>query len=111
MIEQMKLVYQLPKELTAAFSEFEILKHLRQAGIQKTFGFTCSYLFQLIFCLIFQHKSWFRFLHSNKAEKHPAKDAVYRFLNHSQFAWRRFLLSLNSTSDRHLSNYSGAIFW
>ncbi|MCM3800543.1 IS4 family transposase, partial [Caldibacillus thermoamylovorans] len=42
------------KELDSVFSELEINKHLRQAGIKKSFGFSCSYLFQLIFCLIFQ---------------------------------------------------------
>lgn len=96
MIDQNSQYNQLPKELHSVFSELEINKHLRQAGIKKSFGFSCAYLFQLIFCLIFQHKNWFSLLHSKKADKYPAKDAIYRFLNQSTFNWRRFLLLLSS---------------
>lgn len=35
-------------------------------------------------------------LESNKGESFTGKDKVYRFLNHSGYAWRRFLLSLSS---------------
>ena len=73
-----------------------MLKHLRKAGITKTFGFSCGFLFQLIFCLIFENKNWFRTLESKKSVDFPAKDAVYRFLNKSTFAWRRFLLFLSA---------------
>ena len=96
MIDQNSQYNQLPKELDSVFSELEINKHLRHAGIKKSFGFGCAYLFQLIFCLIFQHKNWFSLLDSKKAEKYPAKDAVYRFLNESKFNWCRFLLLLSS---------------
>lgn len=85
---------QLPNELNSVFKELKMLQHLRKAGITKSFGFTCSYLFQLIFCLIFENKNWFQTLASKKASDFPAKDAVYRFLNQSTFAWRRFLLFL-----------------
>ncbi|MDL5041596.1 transposase [Weizmannia coagulans] len=71
-----------------------MLKHLRIAGITKSFGFSCAYIFQLIFCMIFENKNWFRMLESKKATDIPAKDTVYRFLNQSTFNWRRFLLSL-----------------
>ncbi|MGF7186877.1 hypothetical protein GGQ84_003011 [Desulfitispora alkaliphila] len=87
---------QLPNELTTVFKELKVLKHLRKAGITKSFGFSCGYLFQLIFCLIFENKNWFRVLESNKHSDYPAKDAVYRFLNQSTFAWRRFLLYLSA---------------
>ena len=87
---------QLPDELKAVFKDLEMLKHLRSANITKSMGYSCSYLFQLVFCLIFQHKNWFRLLASKKADSAPAKDAVYRFLNHSTFAWRRFLLLLST---------------
>ena len=90
MINQTRIDNQLPKELRYVFSELELTKHLRKAGITKTFGFTCSYLFQLVFCLIFQHKNWFSLLDSKKAGLYPAKDAVYRFLNQSTFNWRGF---------------------
>jgi len=48
---------QLPTELTFIFKELKVLKHLRRAGITKSFGFSCAYIFQLIFCLIFEHKN------------------------------------------------------
>ena len=85
---------QLPRELKSVFKELKLLKHLRSAGITKSFGFSCGYLFQLIFCLIFENKNWFRMLNSKQTAHFPAKDAVYRFLNQSTFAWRRFLLFL-----------------
>jgi hypothetical protein len=98
MIEHNDQNNQLPKELKSVFNELEISKHLRNAGIKKKFGFTCSYLFQLVFCLIFHHKSWFTLLQSKKGERYPAKDSVYRFMNHSKFAWRRFLTFLSSST-------------
>lgn len=70
---------QLPNELTSIFKELKVLKHLKKAGITKNFGFSCGYLFKLIFCLIFQNKNWFRLLESKKSTNFPAKDAVYRF--------------------------------
>lgn len=98
MIDQNHPNNQLPNELRSVFSELEIFKHLRKAGITKTFGFSCSYLFQLVFCLIFQHKNWFALLDSKKANRYPAKDAVYRFLNQPTFNWRRFLLSFSAST-------------
>ncbi len=62
MIEQNDQKNQLPKE----FRELEINKHIKNAGIIKVFGFSTSYLFQLVFCLVFQHKSWFTLLQSKK---------------------------------------------
>lgn len=49
MIDQNSQYKQLPKELDSVFSDPEMKKHLRDAGIKKSFGFSCSYLFQLIF--------------------------------------------------------------
>ena len=87
----------LPLEIRPAFEELKVLKHLRNAGITKRFGFTCSYLFQLVFVLIiFHHQNWFQILESERSESFPGKDAVYRFLNHSGFAWRRFLSNLSA---------------
>lgn len=96
MIEQNSLSNQLPNEIQSAFNELQIIQHLRKAGFKKKFGFTCSKLFQLVFGLVFYHKSWFQLLQSNKSESLPGKDAVYRFLNHSCYAWRRFLSFLSS---------------
>ena len=47
---------QLPNELTSTFKELQVFKHLRKAGITKSVGFSCAYLFQVIFCLIFENK-------------------------------------------------------
>ena len=87
---------QLPVEIRPAFQELNVFKHLRRAGIVKGFGFTCAYLFQLVFVLIFHHRNWFQLLESARGESFPGKDTVYRFLNHAGFAWRRFLLSLSA---------------
>ena len=40
---------QLPNELSAVFSELQISKHLRKAGIPKTFGFHVPIYFNLFF--------------------------------------------------------------
>lgn len=98
MIEQKGLSNQLPNEIKTAFKELQIIEHLRKAGFKKKFGFTCSYLFQLVFVLVFYHKNWFQLLESNKGEAFPGKDAVYRFLNHCNYAWRRFLSFLSSAT-------------
>lgn len=91
MIDQHDHNNQLPKEIHHVFRELEITKHLRNAGISKGIGFSTNYLFQLVFCLVFQHKSWFTLLQSKKGDQYPGKDTVYRFLNYSKYAWRRFL--------------------
>lgn len=87
---------QLPKEVKSIFKELNVFKHLRGAGITKSFGFPCVYIFQLIFGLIFENKNWYRMLESKKHADIPGKDTVYRFLNYSKFNWRRFLLSLTT---------------
>lgn len=95
MIDQQPSFDQLPNEMKPAFQELNVLKHLRKAGFKKKFGFTCACLFRLVFVLLFHQKNWFRLLESKKGETFPGKDAVYRFLNHSGYAWRRFLLTLS----------------
>lgn len=95
MIEQKEQKNQLPKEIEPAFKELRVLEHLKNAGFKKQFGFSITYLLQLVFVLVFHHKNWFRLLESKKGESFPGKDTVYRFLNHTGFAWRRFLLSLS----------------
>ncbi len=98
MIDQNAPLNQLPNELKPAFKELKVLQHLKTAGFKKKFGYTCSFLFQLVFVLLFHHKNWFRLLKSEKGEAFPGKDAVYRFLNHSGYAWRRFLSLLSSST-------------
>ncbi len=98
MIEQNRLNNQLPNEINHAFSELKVLHYLRKAGIKKGFGYTSSSLFQLVFLLIFHHKNWFRLLESRKGDTLPGKDAVYRFLNHPRYAWRKFLLLFSAAT-------------
>lgn len=95
MIEHKQSFDQLPAEIKPAFQELKVIKHLNNAGFKKKFGLTCAELFRLVFVLLFHQKNWFRLLESSKGESFPGKDTVYRFLNHSGYAWRRFLLSLS----------------
>lgn len=108
MIEQTVKQNQLPNEIKPAFKELKVLQHLKTAGFKKKFGYTCSYLFQLVFVLLFHHKNWFRLLESEKADSFPGKDAVYRFLNHSGYAWRRFLTLLSSATVDKVQELTGA---
>ncbi|MFS0614222.1 transposase [Lederbergia ruris] len=94
MIAKNDLNKQLPAEINCTFKELKVLKHLRNAGITKNFGFSCAYIFQLVFSLIFENKNWFRMLESKKSADIPAKNTIYRFLKQSTFNWRCFLLHL-----------------
>ncbi len=98
MIKEKHSNEQLPNELSAVFSELQVTKYLRQAGIRKNFGFSYAYLFQLVFSLIFHQKNRFTLVASKKSEQYPGKDTVYRFLNHSKFAWRKFLLHFSAAT-------------
>jgi len=80
MIGQQAENNQLPDEIKPVFHELKVLKHLRKAGITKKFGFSCRYLFQLVFVLIFHHRNWFQLLEIARGASFPGKDAVYRFL-------------------------------
>ncbi len=74
MIEQKEFNNQLPNEINSVFKELSISKHLREAGIQKIIWISvATYLFQLVFCLIFHHKNWFRLLESKKSESYQLK--------------------------------------
>lgn len=97
---------QLPAEIKSVFKELGVLKHLRNAGITKSFGFSSAFIFQLIFRLIFEHKNWFRMLDSKQSADLPAKDTIYRFLNKSTFNWRRFLLALAASVISKVSGFT-----
>lgn len=71
----------LPNEIKSTFKELNVLKHLRNAGITKSFGVPVLIIFNLFFSLIFEHKKWFRLLESKKSKDIPGKDTVYRYLN------------------------------
>ena len=75
MLNQNQEPYQLSDEIKPVFQKLRVLKHLRNAGIRKRFGFSCSYLFQLVSVLLVHHKNWFLF-ESAKVELVPGKDEV-----------------------------------
>lgn len=93
MVHQQSLSDQ--SRFSAVLSTLQLGKQLRNAGIRKSFGPSALVIFQLIFSLVFEGKNWFRLLESQRKESLPGKDVVYRFLNHSHFAWRSFLHSLS----------------
>lgn len=68
MIDQQVSLDQLPYEIKPAFQELNVLKHLRGAGFKKKLGFTCAYLFCLVFILLFHQKNGFRLLEISKGE-------------------------------------------
>lgn len=68
---------------------------LRDANIRKSDGFAVNQIFQILILIVFQGKNLFRFLDSSQGLDLPSENTYYRFLNHSKYAWRRFLLSLS----------------
>ncbi len=64
MIEQNKQNEQLPNEIKSVFNELNVIKHLYTAGINKSKGFSTSYLFILVFSLVFNGKNLFQYLES-----------------------------------------------
>ncbi|MCP3776738.1 transposase [Paenibacillus sp. MZ04-78.2] len=108
MINDQPDLNQLPNELKFAFQELNVMRFLQQAGFRKRFGLSCARLFQLVFVLLFHQKNWFRLLESSKADSFPGKDAVYRFLNHSGFAWRRFLTLLGTATVKKVDALTSA---
>jgi hypothetical protein len=72
------------------FSTLKVGQLLRQAGIRKSYGFSCLTVFQALFQLVFQGRNLFRVLESDQAESMPRKDVFYRFLNEPRFNWRKF---------------------
>ncbi|WP_309248998.1 hypothetical protein [Paenibacillus sp. MZ04-78.2] len=58
MIKQKESCNQLPKEIKPAFQELNVLKHLKDAKINKKFGFTAAYLFQLVFVLSLKPRNY-----------------------------------------------------
>jgi hypothetical protein len=90
MIQQNYLSEQAKNRFSQIFSLLKVSQLLRQAGIRKSFGFPCFAVFQMLFQLVFQDRTLFRVLESNKAEYLPRKDVFYRFLNEPRFNWRKF---------------------
>ncbi|NRF96324.1 transposase [Paenibacillus frigoriresistens] len=93
MVHQKSLSEQATTRFSFLFSTLQIGQLLRNAGITKSFGFSSLAVFQLLFSLVFEGRNWFRLLESERGESLPGKDVIYRFLNQSTFAWRKFLHS------------------
>jgi hypothetical protein len=89
--------HSLPEQsrFSKRFATLHIGKALRHAGISKSFGLSSLAIFQIVFSLVFEGKNWFRLLESQRGADLPSKDVVYRFLNQTTFAWRRFLQNLS----------------
>ncbi|SDN51971.1 hypothetical protein SAMN04487897_10343 [Paenibacillus sp. yr247] len=93
MVHQKSLSEQAKSRFSILLSTLKIGQLLRNAGITKSFGFSSLAVFQLLFSLVFEGRNWFRLLESERSESLPGKDVIYRFLNQSSFAWRKFLHS------------------
>ena len=91
MVQQNDLSEQDKNCFSQIFSTLKVSQLLRQAGIRKSYGFSCFAVFQILFQLVFQSRNLFRLLESNQAETLPRKDVYYRFLNEPRYNWRRFL--------------------
>ncbi|WP_445506432.1 IS4 family transposase [Niallia sp. 03190] len=85
----------LSQAMKNRFSELNVGKHLRNAGITKKLGITCLSIFQLLFLLVFEHRNWYQARLSKQAVDLPGKDVIYRFLKVPTFNWRKFLSSLS----------------
>ena len=96
MINQNYSNKQLPTEIKAIFKELKISQHLRNSGISKSMGISCTVLFTFLFSLAFKGKSIFQMTKGREQEQQPRKDAVYRFLNQPTYNWRKFLLLVTS---------------
>lgn len=102
MLQQHSLSEQ--SRVSKLFATLQIGKSLRKAGISKSFGLSSLAIFQIVFSLVFEGKNWFRMLESHHGTDLPGKDVVYRFLNHSSFAWRKFLQALSQNVVRHFES-------
>ena len=90
MVQQNPLSEQTQIRFAEIFSLLKVSQMLRQAGIRKSYGFSCFAVFQMLFQLVFQGKNLYQILKSNRAESMPRKDAYYRLLNEPRYNWRRF---------------------
>lgn len=100
MLHHHSLPEKVKTHFSSVFTTLQIGKLLRGAGISKSFGLSSLAVFGLVFSLVFEGRNWFRLLESERRDL-PGKDVVYRFLNHSGFAWRKFLLALSLKVVQH----------
>ena len=108
MIHQKSLPEQAANPFSPIFSVLKVSQLLRQAGIRKSYGYSCFVVFQMLFQLVFQNRNLFRILESKLAESMPGKDVFYRFLNDPSFNWRRFYQLLYTKVVRVFSTLTSA---
>ena len=96
MLTHSKFVIKTTTRISSTFKELKIFHFLNKANITQSKGISTTSLFQLIFMLVFQHKTWFQSLYSKKSSQLPSKDCVYRFLSKSNYNWRKFLSLLSA---------------
>ena len=108
MITRNILKKQLPADVQFAMHELRLFRHLRSAGFTKRLGFSCACLFVLVFSLVFRQRNWYQIFDSAKGGDFPGKDAVYRFLNHPCFSWRRFLTLFSAETVGRVSRLTTA---
>jgi hypothetical protein len=95
MVQHNALSEQDQNRISRIFSCLQVSRCLRNAGIRKSYGYSCFVVFQSIFQLVFQGLNLYRTLESKHAESLPGKkDVHYRFLNEPRYNWRRFYRSL-----------------
>jgi len=95
MLSKKSSLVHLSKAMKNSFSELNLGKHLRSAGITKKLGFSCLSIFELLFLLVFEHRNWYQAGLSKHAADLPGKDTIYRFLKVPTFNWRKFLSSFS----------------
>lgn len=96
MLTHSKFVIKTTTRISSAFKELKISHFLNKANITQSKGISTTSLFQLIFMLVFRHKTWFQSLYSKNGAQLPSKDCVYRFLSKSTYNWRKFLSLLSA---------------
>ncbi|MDB5055844.1 MAG: transposase family protein [Bacilli bacterium] len=98
----------LEARFSTLFSVLQIGSLLRKVGIRKSFGMSSLAIFEILFTLIFQGRNWYRLFDSKRRTDLPGKDVIYRFLNHSRFAWRSFLHALSFKVVQHFESLTSS---
>lgn len=78
------------------FRNYKIGNLLKNSNFSKEKGFSCVKIMKFIFMLVFTGKNLFRTLEAENSLEF-SKDTIYRFLNSSNFNWRKFLFQLSSS--------------
>ncbi len=77
------------------FDRYKIGTIIKKSNFNKVKGFSPTFLFKLIFVMVFVTKTMHNLLQSGYENEHPHKDTIYRFLNSTRYNWRKFLSLLS----------------